>query len=94
MPQPTDEKIIIDDHGRILNDPTHAAPVEHGNSPAAWALVVLVLIGSVVGAVALLAGQIWLIWVGGVIAVAGLIVGFVMRQMGYGVGGSKTNSSH
>jgi hypothetical protein len=33
-----------------------------------------------------------LVWASAGLAVAGLVVGFILKQAGYGVGGSKTKS--
>jgi hypothetical protein len=33
-----------------------------------------------------------LVWASGVVALAGLVVGFILKKAGYGVGGSKTKS--
>ncbi|GAA4473032.1 hypothetical protein GCM10023190_04440 [Enteractinococcus fodinae] len=82
----TDE-IQVDEYGRILNDPTHDAAPSQGNSPAAWALVALVLVGLLVAAIGSLASWWIVMWVGIVIAALGPIVGFVMRLTGRGANG-------
>lgn len=87
----TAEPIITDD-GRVLNDPTHAKPIGHGNSSASWALVFLELAGVLIGGIGMLTAVMPVIIVGVSLMVLGVLVGFVMRQMGYGVGGSKTRS--
>lgn len=71
----------------------HAEPVGHGNSPAAWTLVAVVLFGSAISCVAFaLASALWF-WIGVVVMGIGLLIGFIMRKAGYGVGGSKLKNS-
>lgn len=88
------QDIIIDDDGRVLNDPTHAKPLGHGNSTAAWALVFVVLAGCVIAMIGALANltAVWII--GGVVVLAGPVTGFVLRRMGFGVDGSRSSSAH
>jgi hypothetical protein len=57
---------------------------EHGHTPAAWTAVTIVLIGFVVGGVALVVAQPWLAFVGIGIVVLGGIVGKIMQMMGLG----------
>jgi hypothetical protein len=56
----------------------------HGNTPAAWTAVFIILIGFVVGGIALVIGNWPLFWVGVVLAPVGLIAGKVMQRMGLG----------
>ena len=54
---------------------------DHGHSPAAWTLVVLVMIGFLVGSIAMVfASESWF-WVGVGIVILGCIVGKVMQMM-------------
>ncbi len=56
----------------------------HGSTPAAWTAVTLILIGFLVGAVGLVAGN-WLVfWLAVVIGVLACVVGKVMQAMGMG----------
>nr|WP_233914293.1 HGxxPAAW family protein [Arthrobacter polaris]UIK89753.1 hypothetical protein J0916_05145 [Arthrobacter polaris] len=75
----------------------HSIELGHGNSPAAWTSVAVMLIGTLIGCVAFLIGEsaTVLFWIGvGVIAV-GVILGPVLKSAGYGVGGSKLkNNGH
>jgi hypothetical protein len=57
---------------------------EHGHTPAAWTAVTIVLIGFVVGGVALMVAQPWLAFVGIGIVVLGGVVGKIMQMMGLG----------
>lgn len=57
---------------------------EHGHTPAAWTTVTIVLIGFVVGGVALIVAQPWLAFVGVGIVVLGGVVGKIMQMMGLG----------
>ena len=57
----------------------------HGQSPAAWAGVIVSGIGFLIGTVAFLIGPNWpLVWVAAVFVLVGPIVGGVMRRIGLG----------
>ncbi|MCW1249079.1 hypothetical protein ODZ83_02545 [Acaricomes phytoseiuli] len=72
----------------------HRAAVEgHGNSPAAWALVMISLVGALVCSIAFILANTPLFIAGAVVMVIGCAVGFIMRRMGYGVGGDKVKAS-
>ena len=58
---------------------------EHGSTPAAWTLVVIVTLGVLVSTVALVIGQWPIFWVGVGIVVLGAIVGKVMQAAGLGM---------
>ena len=80
-------ELQVDEYGRILNDPTHDESPSHGNSPAAWGLVICVLVGLVVAGISALA-SVWVVmWIGIILAIAGLPVGFFMRLAGKGANG-------
>ncbi len=53
----------------------------HGSTPAAWTLVVLVMIGFLVSCIALVAASEAMFFVGVGIIVVGLIVGKIMQMM-------------
>lgn len=56
----------------------------HGSTPAAWTLVVLVTVGFIVSTVALVIGQWPVFWVGvGLVALGG-IAGGVLKKAGLG----------
>ena len=56
----------------------------HGNTPAAWTGVVIILAAFAVGGVGLILDN-WLVfWIGVALAPIGMIVGKVMQTMGLG----------
>ena len=72
--------------------------IGHGNSPAAWTCVLIMLAGAAVASFAYILASTegnhdfgtLLFWIGIAVMFVGLLVGFVLRKIGYGVGGSKT----
>lgn len=56
----------------------------HGSTPAAWTLVVLVTLGFIVSTVGLIMGQWPAFWVGVGLVVLGAIVGKIMQAAGLG----------
>lgn len=72
-----------------------AAELGHGNSPAAWTCVVVMLVGALVSAFAFVWANAPLFWGGIGIMIVGLLVGGIMKRAGYGVGGAKLkNNGH
>ncbi len=72
-----------------VNDPGH------GNTPAAWTAVIIILVAFSIGTFAFWFELVWLVWASAGLAVVGLIVGGILRKAGYGKGGSKlAPSSH
>lgn len=61
----------------------------HGNSPAAWTAVIIMLVAFTIGTVAFFFSIAWLVWACAALVVVGLIVGIVLARLGYGVGGSR-----
>jgi hypothetical protein len=61
----------------------------HGHSPAAWTAVTIMLVAFAIGTAAFFFDVPWLVWASVVLVVVGLIVGAVLKRVGYGVGGSK-----
>jgi small neutral amino acid transporter SnatA (MarC family) len=58
---------------------------DHGNTPAAWTAVTIIMVAFVIGAIAVLTANWVLFWVGAVgVAVVGAVVGKVMSMMGMG----------
>lgn len=68
---------------------TESADPGHGHSPAAWTAVVIMLIAFTIGTFAFWFVLPWLVVVAGVLVLVGLIAGWVMKRVGYGVGGAK-----
>ncbi|MEO6821206.1 MAG: HGxxPAAW family protein [Candidatus Nanopelagicales bacterium] len=66
----------------------HAHPEEHdnhGQTPAAWTAVAIILLGVLAGSIAILINSWPLFYIGGVgLVVLGAVVGKVMGLMGYG----------
>lgn len=57
----------------------------HGRTPAAWAGSILAAVAFTIGSVAAVIGPNWpLIWVSAALLVLSVIVGGVLRKMGYG----------
>ena len=61
----------------------------HGNSPAAWTAVVIMLVAFTIGTLAFWFAVPWLVFASAGLLVVGLIVGQVLRVLGYGIGGDK-----
>jgi uncharacterized membrane protein len=58
----------------------------HGQTPAAWTAVLIVMLAFVVGTLAVIMGNSMLFWIGGVgLAIVGGVVGRVMSMMGMGM---------
>jgi hypothetical protein len=56
----------------------------HGNTPAAWTGVTVILIGFVVGGIGLVIDSWTVFWIGVVLGVVGPVVGKVMQKLGLG----------
>ncbi|WP_160666302.1 HGxxPAAW family protein [Pseudarthrobacter sp. ATCC 49987] len=81
--------------GYSYDDVDHSEPTGHGNSPAAWTTVLVMLVGALIMSIAFVIANTTIFIAGGVVMAIGLIIGFAMRKAGYGVGGSKLkNSGH
>lgn len=63
----------------------------HGHSPASWTAVTIMLVAFVIGTVAFFLDLQWLVWASAALLVVGLIVGWIMGRVGYGV--SSTSST-
>ena len=64
--------------------PTTAPPTNHGRTPAAWVTVSVVVLGALVSAVALVLEIPWLFWAGLGLIVIGVVLGQVLRMLGFG----------
>jgi uncharacterized protein DUF6704 len=56
----------------------------HGNTPAAWTGVMIILIGFVIGGIGMIIDTWVLFWVGVALLPAGAIVGKIMQKLGLG----------
>ena len=56
----------------------------HGNTPAAWTGVLIILAGFAVGGIGLMVDNWPLFWAGVALGPIGVIVGLVMAKMGLG----------
>ncbi len=61
----------------------------HGNSPAAWTAVVIMLVAFTVGTIAFFFNLPVVVWICAIVVVLGWITGGVLARMGYGVGGAR-----
>ncbi|MDQ4489630.1 HGxxPAAW family protein [Sinomonas sp. ASV486] len=76
------------------NEVMHGEDLGHGNSPAAWTCVFIMMLGSIVSCIAFAIANTPVFWAGIVVIAIGLVVGWAMRRAGYGVGGSKLKNQH
>ena len=60
-----------------------------GNSPAAWAAVIIMLVAVSIGTVAFFFNVQVMVWVAVALLIIGMLVGYVLKRMGYGVYGAK-----
>lgn len=61
----------------------------HGHSPAAWIAVTIMLVAFAIGTVAFVLDAPTVVYASAGLLVVGLIVGWVLKLVGYGVGGNK-----
>jgi uncharacterized membrane protein len=64
----------------------------HGNTPAAWTGVVIILVGFAVGGIGLIIGSWLLFYIGVILWPVGAVVGKVMQRMGLGAETHKTTA--
>ncbi|WP_083521505.1 HGxxPAAW family protein [Arthrobacter luteolus] len=71
----------------------HDETIGHGNTPAAWTCVLIMIVGGLVSSIGFVMAS-WVVFGSGLgLMVVGLIVGWAMRKAGYGVGGSKLSGN-
>lgn len=63
----------------------HHDHIGHGATPAAWALNITVILGALCIGVGLIAEWWILVWIGVALFPVALVIGVVMKRMGYGV---------
>ncbi|MFC6355466.1 DUF6704 family protein [Luethyella okanaganae] len=68
---------------------TESVEPGHGNSPAAWTSVIIMLAAFTIGTIAFVLNLSWLVWASAALLAAGLIVGWILARSGYGVNGPK-----
>lgn len=56
----------------------------HGHTVAAWTAVTIILIATTVGTVFFFFDMPLLVWASAALAAAGVLAGWILRQMGYG----------
>lgn len=56
----------------------------HGNTPAAWTAVILLLVAFVVSGIGMMMLSWPVIWIGAAFAPVGLLAGVILSKMGYG----------
>lgn len=61
----------------------------HGNSPAAWTAVTIILLAFAIGTVAFWFDLAWLVWASAGLVVVGALVGWLLAKAGYGVRGPR-----
>lgn len=61
----------------------------HGHSPAAWAGVIIMLLGFTVGTLFFCLEQPVGVWIGVAIIPVGALIGWILAKAGYGVKGPK-----
>jgi hypothetical protein len=63
----------------------------HGQTPAAWTAVTIIMIAFIVGSIAVVIAQPWLFWVSVAFCGVGVLVGKVMSMRGYGAKAEDTS---
>lgn len=61
----------------------------HGDSPAAWTAVIVMLLGIAAGTVAFFFHQPLLVWICVGVVALGALLGIILAKAGYGVNGPK-----
>jgi len=66
-----------------MSDP-HLSHEDHGNTPAAWTTVAIIVIAFIVGTLAIVLANWTMFWIGVALLVVGAVVGKVLSMMGFG----------
>jgi len=61
-----------------------------GHSIAAWTAVTIMLVAFAIGTVAFFLSIAWLVWASAALLVVGVVVGWVLSKIGYGVADAKS----
>jgi hypothetical protein len=62
----------------------------HGDSVASWAAVITIMVAFTIGTFAFWFDLPALVWASAGLAVAGVVLGYVLKGAGYGVNGAKS----
>ncbi|TFD76635.1 DUF6704 family protein [Cryobacterium fucosi] len=65
-----------------------------GHSIAAWTAVTIMLVAITIGTVAFFLALAWLVWASAALLVVGLVVGWALSKVGYGVADAQTHEGH
>lgn len=71
----------------------HDETIGHGNTPAAWTCVLIMMAGGLISSIGFIIASVLWFCIGLGVMVLGLIVGFILKKAGYGVGGSKLSDN-
>ena len=71
---------------------SHNEEPGHGHSLAAWVTVGLVTLAFAIGTLFFWFDKALVVWLSAGLALAAPVVGYFLKQTGYGVGGSKSSS--
>lgn len=83
----------LDRSAELAYLPVASPPRNHGHTTAAWVTVTVVLVGSLLVALAMVLSVPWLIWAGAGVVVVGLVVGRVLAMLGFGQPRPETRSA-
>ncbi len=61
----------------------------HGNSPAAWIAVIIMIVAFAIGTFAFCFVIPWLVWASAGLLVVGALVGLILKRAGFGVDGDR-----
>lgn len=68
----------------------HSIEPSHGDSVASWTTVIIIMVAVAAGTIAFWLEQPVLVFASGGLVVVALVVGWLLKRAGYGVGGSKS----
>ena len=71
----------------------HSIEPGHGDSVASWTTVIIIMVAVTPGTLFFWLEQPVLVYASGVLAIAGIFVGWFLKRAGYGVGGSKSKGA-
>lgn len=89
MSTETTSKAVAKPHEGSAADGSVEEHDAEGNSIAAWTAVIIMLVAFAVGTVGFCFALPVVVWIAAGVEIVGLIVGQVLKRMGYGVGGHR-----